>query len=180
MPSSNLLVAPTVLHLIWQVRLPDRPLRILDIGPGWGKYATLTREYVEPGAELSAVEAWGPYIAEHRLDQLYDQVVEADILDAFHPGPVADLVDWADVVLLIDVIEHIPKPDALALLDRIPGTVIISTPRDFFDNGPDLPPTEEHVSHWTADEFAAMARCDYVDADMLDRLGGIICRLRSR
>ena len=36
--------------------------------------------------------------------------------------------------------------------------VVICTPVEFFDNGPDLPPTEEHVSHWTPDMLKRLGR----------------------
>lgn len=179
MPSSNLAVAPAVLAYMWEIRPPDRPLKVLDVGPGWGKYAILTREYVDPYAELRAVEAWGPYVTGHRLRSLYDEVLEGNILDALEPGPVADLVDWADVVLIVDVLEHVAKAPALDVLARIPGYVVFSTPRDFFSNGPGLPPTEEHVSHWTVDDFAATGRLHGVDVSLLD-IGGIIGRLNAR
>lgn len=178
MPTSNLAVAPTVLAYAWEARPTDRPYRVVDVGPGHGKYAVLVREYIDPLAELVAIEAWAPYVADFRLDCLYDHVVVADVrsLDT----RVTNWLRWADTVLILDVLEHIPKTEALAVLDRIPGHVVFSTPRDFFDNGPGLAPTEEHVSHWTPDDFAATGRLHGIDERTLTELGGIVGRLNPQ
>ena len=185
MPSSNLVVAPAVLHYVWEVRPADRPIRVLDVGPGWGKYGVLVREYVDPAAEVRAVEAWDPYVTA-RLRAIYDDVVTADVTDAVtrpESGTgrtVLRLLEWADVVLAVDVLEHMPKADGLAVIDLVPGHLVFSTPRDFFDTGPGLPPSEAHVSHWTPDDFAATGRLHGYDADLYDRVGGIVGRLNPR
>lgn len=171
MPSSNLAVAPTVLHLIHQVHKPGG--RILDIGPGWGKYATLIREYVDPTARISGLELWDPYIHDHRLPHLYDPVVHGDAREM-----TTQYYSQFDVVLIADVIEHMTIVEGTALLERIPGWIIVSTPRDFFNNPASCPPPEKHVSHWTAQHFHQMSRFDYMDSAMLTQLAGLIVRLK--
>lgn len=174
MPSSNLLTAPRVVHLVWEVQQrTGRPLRVLDVGPGWGKYERLLREYVEPELYIAAVEAWAPYVERHTLADRYDLVIIGDALD--QPDGVLAAVD---LVLMVDVIEHMPKAEALAFLDRVPGWVVICTPRDHFDNPPELPPTEAHVSHWTPGDFSGMARLDTISYPELSSLGALIVRLR--
>lgn len=75
---------------------------------------------------------------------------------------------------MVDVIEHMPKDEAMDFLARCPGWVVICTPVEFFSNGPDLPDTEEHVSHWTPDDWRALGdRPDVVT----DILGGWLVRL---
>ena len=180
MPSSNLTVAPLILHLVWQVRPLDRPIRVVDVGPGHGKYGVLVREYVDADAEVVAIEAWQPYVDDFRLDCFYDDVIVADVLGALDAADgIFSRLAAADVVLMVDVIEHLPKEDALTLLDMIPGWVVVCTPRDYFANPADLPHTEAHISHWTADDFPA-DRLDYVDAGALDSLGAVVVRLRPR
>jgi 2-polyprenyl-3-methyl-5-hydroxy-6-metoxy-1,4-benzoquinol methylase len=125
MPSSNLLVAPTVLHLINQVHKPGGT--ILDIGPGWGKYATLIREYVDPTARIAGLELWDPYIHDHRLTHLYDPVVHGDAREM-----TGQYYAQFDVVLIADVIEHMTGVEGSALINKI-RLIIIST-RDFFAN----------------------------------------------
>lgn len=175
MPSSALEVAPGVINLIWQARPTTRPLRLLDVGPGWGKYAVLVREYVDPEAEISAVEAWQPYIDRHRLGRLYDEVIAGDVCDQ-----PAELFARFDVVLMADVIEHIDKKAALELIDRIPGAIVISTPRHFFEQPAELPPTEAHVSHWTVADFRDNPRWVTWKPELFHDLAGIICLLGPR
>jgi 2-polyprenyl-3-methyl-5-hydroxy-6-metoxy-1,4-benzoquinol methylase len=171
MPSSNLLVAPTVLNLIHQVHKPGG--KILDVGPGWGKYATLIREYVDPKAKITGIELWKPYIVNHRLTHLYDPIIHGDVRTA-DPSWLSQF----PIVLLADVIEHMTLNEGNALLERLPGWVIVSTPRDFFHNPKSCPPPEKHLSHWTAQAFQAMPRFDYLDSAMLKELGGIVARLK--
>lgn len=172
MPSSNLEVAPTVLHFVYEVRPPGRPLRILDVGPGWGKYAVLLREFVDPDAQIAGVEAWEPYIERHRLAALYDPIIADDVRNL----TAEDLAGY-DVVLMADVIEHMPKPDGWEVINRVAGYVVISTPRDYFSNGPGLPHTEDHVSHWTLADFETHPRFQVYSLPMLRDKGGVIVRL---
>ena len=168
MPTSNLAMAPMVLWFVHEVEHRF----VLDVGPGWGKYAVLMREYFnEKPVTIDAVEAHAPYIAAHRLDRLYDLVI---------PGDVCDLTDddlaGYDVVLMVDVIEHIDKARALSVLDRIPGRIVICTPETFFQTDEGLPATEAHVSHWTLADFEATGR---LEASTIQH-GGIIVRLAPR
>lgn len=148
MPSSNLAIALDVLAMVDQV--PHRT--VLDVGPGYGKYGLLLMEYLNVKPELiDAVEAEGSYVEKHRLDRhpWYGTVLGGvDVLD-LTPKRLAHY----DVVLMIDVIEHIDKAKALALLDRIVGHVVIATPVDFFEQHVHGVPSEDHVSHWTAEDF---------------------------
>lgn len=167
MPTSNLALALDVLALVDQV--PHES--VLDIGAGHGKYAVLLREYLnDPPLIIDAAEAWEPYIALHNLAALYRDVIggPAELLDA---GFLADY----DVVLMVDVIEHIDKDAALSLLSRIAGHVVICTPVVRFDNDPDgvLPPTEAHVSHWSEADFAALNR----PSAYYQKMGGHLVRL---
>lgn len=168
MPTSNLAVWPWVIQLVHEV--PHRS--VLDVGPGWGKAATLLREYCNERPErLAAVEVHPPYVVEHRLADLYDEVIVADVCDLTE----SELGEF-DVVLMVDVIEHIEKDAAVELLARIPGRVVICTPVEFFSNGPGLPDSETHRSHWTAEDFAATRRVEVCS----EVLGGWMVRLGHR
>lgn len=165
MPSSNLLCAPEVIQLVHEV---DHT-RVLDVGPGYGKYGVLLREYTRGIERLDAVEAWAPYVDE-RLRCVYNHVYQRDVLLLSD----RELRSY-DVVLMVDVIEHLAKGDALALLERIEGSVVICTPRDWFQN-PEADEiwSEAHRSHWTVDEFAAMERCE---RSYVNQLGAVMARL---
>lgn len=165
MPTSNLALAPNVIHLV-HLAQPHRA--VLDVGPGRGKYGILLREYLnEPPDVLDAVEAEPSYVTP-RLRALYDSVFVADVRDM--PD---DALGRYDLVLMVDVIEHLDKNDGVELLRRIPGRVVVCTPEEFFSNGPGLPPSEEHRSLWSRDDFAALRT---IDGD-LSALGGIVVSL---
>lgn len=164
MPTSSYLVTPTVIeHMV-----ALNPHSILDVGSGNGRYAGVWRGLFE-GVRLISVEAWGPYVTQFGLRNLYDEVHMLNVLDADDA-----FLNQCDVVWLGDVIEHIEKDAAIALLGRIHKPVVISTPEHFFYNGDNLPPTEDHVSHWTLEDFQATGRVtreDVVFAGLIVTLG---------
>lgn len=163
MPTSNLHLAPDVVTLIDQAH----PKTILDVGPGRGKFGILCREYVPTLNYIAAVEAWEPYVTD-QLRCIYDCVFVHDVRDLSD-----DTLQSYDLVLMSEVIEHLPKDDGLALLERIRGHIVITTPEEFFPSV-DYPPTEKHVSHWTLDDFG-----DRIEADA-SKLGGVVVRLARR
>ncbi|WP_068922185.1 class I SAM-dependent methyltransferase [Planobispora rosea] len=126
--------------------LTINPSIVIDIGPGAGTYARLMRPHHE--ARWIGIEAWGPYIADYGLDDLYDIVHVAD----------ARLVDWTwfpttDLVIIGDVLEHMTTLHACVLLERLKRTadnLLVSIPVLHLDqdavNGN---PFERHIDHWT-------------------------------
>lgn len=165
MPTSSLFLAPDILALVQGTGAQ----RVLEVGPGYGKYGVLLREYAAV-ERVDAIEKWGPYITAFNLAGIYHQVYEGDACDL-----PTELLASYHCVLMGDVIEHMEKAAATALLDRISGWVVICTPVDFFAQ-PHEVPTEHHVSHWTADEFATRPDADQVQ----ERMGGLMVRLRPK
>lgn len=164
MPSSALTTWPAILHMVWQAQ----PESVLDCGPGRGKGGLLLAEYVgrvdgpPPNGPLRTIDALEvePSYVTPRLKALYDTVHLVDVrawtFEDFYPF---------DLVLLVDVIEHLHKHEGLEVLRRIPGRVVISTPSEFFSNGPGLPDSEEHRSLWTREDFESVRTVE-VDASM--------------
>lgn len=153
MPTGNLLVAERAVTFAGTIETP--PQTVLDVGCGYGKYGVLLREYLESHPVVDGVEAWEPYIKDHKLKGIYRRVYLQDVTEM-----ETETLNNYDLVMMGDVIEHIEKDAALDLLKRISGWVIICTPFDHFHTDEGLPPTEAHVSHWTEQDFIDTGRLD--------------------
>jgi len=166
MPSSNVNLVPTIVSLIFGCK----PRRVLDVGPGRGKYGLLTREYCSQWLErLDACEAWGGYVTPI-LTAIYDHIRTGDVL-----GVSANVLADYDLVLMLDVIEHLEKDAGLALLRRCPQRVIVATPMEFFQNPEaDAIPPERHRSLWTKADFG-----DRIENDQ-SAFGGIVLLLKPQ
>lgn len=143
MPSSFVDSVAPIMHTI----IESAPASVIDVGPGWGKYGLMCREYLPKLRWLDAVE-----VNEGRCptqDEIYDYVFEIDA--RLFRG-------WStyDLVLLIDVIEHMSKRDGHALLQamlRVGTSVLVSTPKLFVKQHDEDNPYEEHICLWTWQEF---------------------------
>jgi SAM-dependent methyltransferase len=166
MPTGNLLVAARQVEIA--ASLDPVPQLILDVGCGYGKYGVLLREYIDGLPEVHGVEMWEQYVAPFRLRGIYDQLSVGNAL-----AIPALVLDQYDLINMGDVIEHMDKDAALEFLARCRGRVLINTPVDFFHNGDGLPPTEDHVSHWTEQDFRDTGRVEHYE----QYLGGHIVLL---
>ncbi len=149
--------------LAWLI-LELNPQTVLDIGPGFGKYGFLAREYLElwfrtteydkRTRRIDAVEIFEPYVTP-LLQGIYDEVHVGNAIDILPGLPTYDLV------LLIDVLEHVDKPDGLRLIAASlqKGTlVIVSTPKNPAPQGVHFGNVHErHTSAWTRRELGAIA-----------------------
>ena len=160
MPSSQF---GQISPLVWLIRELD-PHSVLDIGPGFGKYGFLAREYLElwfrtteyakRTHRIDAIEIFGPYVTPLQRS-IYDEIHIGDAI-----GILPQLAVY-DLVLLIDVIEHLDKQDGIRLITASlqKGTfVAISTPKNpapqeaHFGNV-----HERHISAWTKRDLTAIA-----------------------
>lgn len=141
MPYSSPSGKQYITYLIDQIN----PKTILDIGAGSGTYAKLKK----PGQYWKGIEIWNPNIEQFRLKDFYDEIICAD----------ARQIDLGkhDLVILGDVLEHMSKEDACALLDKCKQSkfVIVSIPlghypQDEYQGNP----YEKHVTdNWSREEF---------------------------
>jgi 2-polyprenyl-3-methyl-5-hydroxy-6-metoxy-1,4-benzoquinol methylase len=145
--------------ILWAIESSPYPhQRILDVGAGYGKAAALLREKlnVKP-CEVGALEPDVDAGVYRWMRSAYSLIA---------PETAQEFTEWDrwDTVLMADVIEHIPAPDGLALLDRIPGQVIISTPLDAdvaaHAADPSIPDLERHVTQWNPADFQGTGRLD--------------------
>lgn len=130
-----------------------RPRTVVDVGAGCGTYAEVVRAHSPWKGRWAAIEAWEPYVGRFGLHGLYDTVVVADarqLVASFYR---------ADLVIAGDVLEHMPRADAVRLLDRIRAratSLIVSIPVLHLDQGAVYDnPHERHVDQWTADQMRA-------------------------
>src|SRR3989344_1254508 len=142
------------------------PQSVLDVGVGFGKYGVLIRERLDlwSGADKSVaeyrqwqrrvdgVEAYADYLTPlHSF--IYNQIF---VGDACALAPT--LAGRYDLVLLIDVIEHLSRAAGLQLLRdlrRISRNVLVSTPRRVGPQGPLYGNLyERHISEWRPADFA--------------------------
>jgi SAM-dependent methyltransferase len=152
-PSSS----PYQLNEIAELIVLTRPHSVLDVGIGFGKYGFLAREYLELWDGRNRYDDW-----QHRIDGIevfprYVGSLQRAIYDEIYLGDALEILPRLDhhydLVLLIDVLEHLPEEKGVALLDaarRVGRDLIVSTPRDIghqgevFDN-----PHETHHFQWT-------------------------------
>lgn len=155
-----------------------RPDTVTDIGPGNGTYARLFRP-AHKGLWWTGIEIHKPYIAKYKLRStktrtMYDELHIEDARDSephlFH----------RDLVIAGDVLEHMPREDAVTLLHRVeagpddaPGAahILISVP--IVDSPQGAVGGNEHEAHlhqWD---------CDDMDA-VLAQLGGTVETMRGR
>ena len=161
MPSSFVDSVPSIMKTIISLD----PLAVLDIGPGWGKYGLMCREYLRDLQLLDAVEV--PQGRMYTQDCIYDNIIESDIRRAD--------VYWSkyDLVIFIDVIEHMEKAEGQKILKDIVSagaSVLVSTPKLWMEQHDENNPFEEHVSHWTWEDFwyPGMPAVDKIDDSTID------------
>ncbi len=98
---------------------------IVDCGCGCGTYHNMLSAHL-PGVRWTGVEVWEPYVEEFNLRNRYDRIVIADCRH-FDFASVAP----ADLVIFGDMVEHMTKEEAIAMVDRaraVAPYVMISIP----------------------------------------------------
>lgn len=117
--------------------------RVLDIGAGSGTYADLLGH---GGTYLTAIEIHAPYVERFGLRGKYDEVIFGDARTVPFPR--------AEVVILGDVLEHMPLADAVAVWAKArraaTAAVLASLPIVEYPQGEvDGNAHEAHVHTWS-------------------------------
>jgi hypothetical protein len=166
MPSSYLDSVTPIMHAV----INANPATVVDVGPGWGKYGLMCREYLPDLQVLDAVE-----VKEGRCptqDSIYDFVFVTD---------ARTFRGWKyDFALLIDVIEHMSKADGHALLRAMLGSgakVLVSTPKVFAEQHDEHNPYEEHICLWSWQDFENYRVT--VDASTIDSIIYVLSDLKN-
>lgn len=182
MPSASWKHISTALEKIYDLS----PTSVLDIGIGFGKWGFLLREYLDVWAgryhkpewlvRIDGIEIFEPYILEsHQF--FYNEIFIGDVRE------LIDEVDDYDLIIVGDVLEHMPKESSLLLIDKLihkSKNILVNLPlgiwpqEDLFGN-----PNERHISTWSIEDLSKykINSCDrfYLTDDrefiLLDILG---------
>lgn len=157
MPSSYHEQIPIIIDILLRIK----PASLLDVGVGFGKYGFLAREYLEIWdndkgygsfkIRIDGVEPFARYITPCH-EYIYNNIYNMDILEF-----VKEQKMGYDLVLLIDVLEHIDKDEGKKLLQillRKNRNILISTPKVFNKQGEVFGNKYEvHRSFWKKKEL---------------------------
>ncbi len=154
MPTSN----PQHLSWLCEQILENRPKSILDIGVGFGSKGVLFREYSDIWDRN--LKDWKTIIDGVEIFEEYLNEIHKKIYNNIHIGNILDIIDTLgdyDLIYMGDVIEHISKPEALDLLEKLKAKgkiVIIVTPEDIGNQGTVFGnENEAHISQWYLEDF---------------------------
>lgn len=135
-----------------RARLPRyklEELRVLNVGAGSG-HSALARQlpYLSVG-QLDFIDVHQPYLDTAQTRE-YDAFRGAFILADVRTFDTSDY----DVVLMFDILEHLPKADSLAVMDKIQCKQIIFIPleKEFRPNTFGAK-SQDHLSLWTEQDF---------------------------
>lgn len=173
MPSSFSSQINAIIHICQRLQ----PKTVLDIGKGYGKYGFLLHEYLgvaqdqkidtykklkdQSAIQIDCVEVDPDLFLPH-LDHFYHKVIEGNILEIYSGLPAYDLV------IMIDIIEHIPKEPALKILKHflsLKSNILVATPIDFFEQNRNQSEYEHHVSHWAKADFNLLGFVEWQKID---------------
>ena len=152
MPTSH----PFQLNEIVNLTTILKPTTVMEIGVGFGKYGLLLREYLEIWGEGEVYEDWLRKIDGIEIFESYIMDHHRVIYDEIYIGNALEIMperDCYDLILLIDVLEHVEYESAINLLNickQKAKHVIISTPKDIGHQGAGYGNIyESHLSQWS-------------------------------
>ncbi|MFA5364146.1 MAG: class I SAM-dependent methyltransferase [Candidatus Bathyarchaeia archaeon] len=140
---------------------------ILDVGCGWGKWGSLIRTcwYRTTRGKgdtiprlLIGADLFRPSLKRVKSHKIYDDVVLC------HAAFLPFREDIVDVVLAIEMLEHIAKTEGTKVLNELEQvskeTVIVSTPhlspyREGTMSPEGFNPYDAHISKWSVKDFKA-------------------------
>lgn len=138
--------------------------KALDIGAGSGTYRKMfLKNKLSPLSNWTAIEAWAPYIKDFNLEKIYNTVIVEDVRKC----DIGSLGSF-DITFMGDVIEHITKDEAIALVDsvmKISKFAVISIP----------------IIHWPQGEyhgnpFEVHVKDDWSDTEVKDAFSKYITK----
>jgi hypothetical protein len=145
------------------------PQKILDIGPGFGKFGVLCREYLEFWDGRNNSKNWIRTIDAIEIFADYINPVHKFIYNNIYIGDAFDIIPTMqtkyDLILLIDVLEHLEKDKGEIFINKClekSNNVLISMPRDPSEQAEAFGNKfEHHVSKWSKQELKRLV-CTYL------------------
>jgi hypothetical protein len=138
---------------------------LLDIGVGNGKWGFLFREYADVWSErflktqwkttVDGIEIYEPYVQDHQR-AVYTNILVGDAVT------LVPTLGSYDLIMAADVIEHIQKEKATALLEQLKAkariALVTSIPlgAEWLGPRPFENPHESHLSAWTSHDLIGL------------------------
>lgn len=124
--------------------------RVLELGCGVHSYLST----MKPRAYSVGVDIYEPSARLAKENGVYDEVLVMNVMEVGSQLPEKSF----DVVMAMDLIEHLNKTDGeelLRIMERLARKkVIIYTPNGYLEQGEEYGnPWQRHLSGWTADEM---------------------------
>jgi 2-polyprenyl-3-methyl-5-hydroxy-6-metoxy-1,4-benzoquinol methylase len=152
MPSSSRIFIPYVCKYIEN----NQPKSILDIGIGFGKYGFLAREYIDIAHQRYDKSTWTTIIDGIEIFPNYVKELQKIIYNNIYIGDVVEqlkLVNEYDLIIFIDVIEHLTKEkgfEALRIIQQKSKFAIVATPIRMQPQEPENGnEAERHITQWS-------------------------------
>ena len=160
----------------------------MDIGCGAGQYGEIIRTVFGKEVYVHAVDVFEEYITRHSLSEKYDVVLTRDIRE------VADSLNAYDLIVCGDCIEHMPKADAVKVVNILSskckflwGALPIRIGRPWsmgYNQAPDEwveNPYNEHLHDYTGEEiqecFKPLFLVPFITTGSFLIEGGIACSI---
>lgn len=165
MPTSH----PKIISPIAEKILQLQPKSILDIGIGFGKWGSLAREYTDIWSWRFYKNEWIVKIDGIEIHEKYKAPNWGNYNNIYigHSNSVLPKLGTYEVIIMMEMLEHLQKPDALGLLTEIfkhTKKLIVSysnTPqKNVRDN-----PFEDHVSTWENAELERFGKVEVLNQD---------------
>ena len=134
-----------------------KPVTLLDIGAGAGKYGELAKN-INPSIKSVAIEIEKDYIKKFALSSIYDEVWNISVTDLINPKYYDSIFD---LVMIGDVIEHLKKSDGIDLVSFLIYRccwIIIEFPHCYIQNSIDGYKSEAHISTWSESDFGSFEK----------------------
>jgi len=149
--------------IVWLIKSIN-PMKMLDVGIGFGKYGFLAREYLELWDERNKYNDWKrqidgiegcPSYITSLQKTIYNKIYYMNVLHALAELDAKRIT--YDLIIMIDVLEHFDRETGLSVLKKltkIGKNVVISTPKKVSNQGAVFNnPLEEHKHEYKPEDF---------------------------